>query len=141
MKVSGLFGYKLEIKRKLLLNLQVCIGGLTHPEDVRCCAFVGGFQSDESDAVVQRRVAQHARPEDGVLRDVARRVDARKNVRQTLLDRLGVPVPRQLLRAGLLHVTLRGHREKHAGLNLGSNPTGRRGNVAGSAAFIFCTEK
>lgn len=91
----------------------------TYPEDVRCCALVGAFQSDEGDAVVQRRVAQHARPEDGVLRDVARRVDARKNVRQTLLDCLGVPVPRQLLGAGLFHVTLLEQTEKHAGFRVG----------------------
>lgn len=88
----------------------------SYPEDIRCGAFVGGFQRDEGDAVVQRRVAQHAGPENGVFWDVARRVDARENVRETLLDRFGVPVPRQLLRAGLLHFTLRGTEEgeRHA---------------------------
>lgn len=76
----------------------------THPEDVRRRALVRGLERHEGDAVVQRRVAQHAGPEDGVFRDVARRVDAGENVRETLLHRFGVPVPRQLLRAGLLHV-------------------------------------
>lgn len=79
------------------------VAGPTHPEDIRCCAFVGGLERHEGDAVVQRRVAQHAGPEDGVFRDVARRVDAGENVRETLLHRFGVPVPHQLLRAGLLH--------------------------------------
>lgn len=83
-----------------------------HPEDVRCCPFVGGFQGYEGDAVIQRRVAQHTRPENGVFWDVARRVDAGENVRQTLLDRFGVSIPHQLLRAGLLHFTLR-TRRKH----------------------------
>lgn len=82
----------------------------THPEDIRCCAFVGGFQSYEGDAVVQRRVAQHTRPKYGVFWDVTCRVDACKNVRQTLLDRFGIPIPHQLLRAGLLHFKLQRQR-------------------------------
>lgn len=82
--------------------------GASYPEDVGRCALVGGLQRDEGDAVVQRRVAQHAGPENGVFRDVTRGVDARKNVRETLLDGFGVSVPHQLLRAGLLHFTLRG---------------------------------
>ena len=55
-------------------------------------------------------MAQHARPEDGVFWDVTRRVDAGEDVRQTLLDRFGVPIPHQLLRAGLLHFTLQRER-------------------------------
>lgn len=82
--------------------------GGSNPEDVGCCALVGGLQRDEGDAVVQGRVAQHAGPENGVFRDVTRGVDARKDVRETLLDGFGVSVPHQLLRAGLLHFTLRG---------------------------------
>lgn len=82
---------------------------MAHPENVRCCAFVRGFESDERDAIVERRVAQDAWPEDGVLRDVAGREHAREDVRETLLHRFGVSVPRQLLRAGLLHFTLLTH--------------------------------
>lgn len=82
--------------------------GASHPEDVGGCALVGGLERHEGDAVVQGRVAQHAGPENGVLRDVTRGVDTRENVRETLLDGFGVSVPHQLLRAGLLHFTLRG---------------------------------
>lgn len=83
-----------------------------YPEDVRRRPLVCGLQSYEGDAVVQRRVAQHAGPENGVFRDVARRVDAREYVGETLLHRFGVPIPQQLLRAGLLHFTLQ-TRETH----------------------------
>lgn len=106
--------------------------GAAYPEDVRCRALVRGLQSHEGDAVVQRRVAQHAGPEDGVFGDVARRVDARENVRQALLDRFGVPVPRQLLRAGLLHFTLRrrdggDRREAETrSVNSGRDPAGKQ---------------
>lgn len=86
--------------------------GASYPEDVGRRALVRGLQRHEGDAVVQGRVAQHAGPEDGVLRDVTRGVDAGENVRETLLDGFGVSVPRQLLRAGLLHFTLRVGGEK-----------------------------
>lgn len=88
----------------------------SHPEDVGGRAFVGGLEGHEGDAVVQRRVAQHARPENGVFRDVARGVDAGEDVRETLLDGLGVSVPHHLLRAGLLHVTLRGKESRQGSL-------------------------
>ncbi len=94
----------LKEKHSKMLNLSLWP---TYSEDIRCCAFVGGFKSYEGDAVIKRRVAQHTRPENGVFWDVTCRVDACKNVRQTLLDSFGVPIPHQLLRAGLLHFTLR----------------------------------
>lgn len=56
-------------------------------------------------------MAQYTWPENGVFWYVTCCVDACKNVRQTLLDRFGVPVPHQLLRAGLLHHTLHKDRE------------------------------
>lgn len=93
--------------------------GASHPEDVGRRAFVGGLERDEGDAVVQRRVAQHAGPENGVFRDVTRGEDAGKNVRETLLHGFGVSIPHQLLRAGLLHFTLRGQESGRQGWNQG----------------------
>lgn len=74
-----------------------------YPEDVGRGPLVGGFEGDEGDAVIKRRVAEDTGPEDGVLGDVTGGVDAGEDVREALLYCLGIAVPRQLLGARLLH--------------------------------------
>lgn len=83
-----------------------------YPEYIGHGPLVGGLERDESDAVVERGMAEHARAEDGVFRDVTSGVNAGENVRQTLLDRFGVSIPYPSVHPAVLHHWKRGDRKE-----------------------------
>lgn len=74
-----------------------------YPENIRNGPLVRGFECDESDAVIERGMAEYAGAEDGVFWDVASGVNTGENVRQTLLDSFGVSIPYPPVHAHLLH--------------------------------------